>query len=172
MIIRKDKQQNLFIGLFIVYVLALTWIILLKFEFGIPETGNIRHINLIPFAESVIINGRISFSEIYMNAIAFIPFGIYCGVLFSKYSFWKKCLPFVIVSFLFEAAQYIFAIGRSDITDLINNSLGGVFGLLIYMGLAKAIGDSRKTNRIVIVFALTGTIIMCFLMALLIVVNK
>ena len=40
----------------------------------------------------------------------------------------KQFAPIICTSLLFEAVQFIFAIGASDITDIITNSLGGIIG--------------------------------------------
>ncbi len=48
-----------------------------------------------------------------------------------------KCLFIFSTSFLFEIVQFIFAIGASDITDLIGNTIGGIVGILFYRMLKK-----------------------------------
>ena len=55
------NSKKLSIGLFSFYFFALTWIILFKFSFSPRELPHLRNINLIPFAESVIVNGTIDF---------------------------------------------------------------------------------------------------------------
>ena len=40
-------------------------------------------------------------------------------------------LLIVLISFIFEALQYILHIGVSDITDIIMNTLGGIIGISI-----------------------------------------
>ena len=53
----KSRKHNITKGLFIVYIIILTWIILFKLQFDISslETMNLRSINLVPFAGSLII---------------------------------------------------------------------------------------------------------------------
>ncbi|HBY3589063.1 TPA: glycopeptide resistance protein VanZ1, partial [Clostridioides difficile] len=48
----KSRKHNITKGLFIVYIIILTWIILFKLQFDISslETMNLRSINLVPFA--------------------------------------------------------------------------------------------------------------------------
>lgn len=169
--VKKAKQRKLIIGLFIIYLIAITWIILFKFQLGLPSIGNGRNINLIPYSQSLLVNNKIVFSEIYMNVLAFVPFGIFCGMLFTDSPFWKKCLPFIGVSLLYEVLQYVLAIGQTDITDLINNSLGGLIGLLVYTGFCKIIGETYKANKVVLGFALIGTTGMIGLMGILLLVN-
>ncbi|EGW41936.1 putative membrane protein [Desulfosporosinus sp. OT] len=37
----------------------------------------------------------------------------------------KKVLAIVVLTLAFEISQYIFVIGRADITDVLSNTLGG-----------------------------------------------
>lgn len=71
----------------IIYLLFLTWIILFKMSTSLEELLHIRSINLVPFGESVIVNGRISFAEMLDNVVAFVPFGIFTGILLEKSAF-------------------------------------------------------------------------------------
>ena len=75
-----------------------------------------RQVNLIPFSQAIS-NGNIDVGEVIMNVIIFVPLGIYAGVLFSKWSFWKNILFFFGVSLIVEAIQFIFRLGAFDITD-------------------------------------------------------
>ncbi|HHW69774.1 MAG TPA: VanZ family protein [Clostridiales bacterium] len=79
----------------------------------------IRKVNLIPFSESVIINDKIDYTEIYLNVLVFVPFGIYISILKPDWSFIRKVIPIAETSLLFETLQYIFAIGAADITDFL-----------------------------------------------------
>ena len=91
------KSKKLTLGLLIFYLVALTWIIVLKMQF--PFSGNLpelRNINLIPFGGSLIVNGEVSFSEIIKNVLVFIPFGILISLLWERKSFVQKILPIVL----------------------------------------------------------------------------
>ena len=46
-------------ALCIIYLMFLTWIILFKMQFAFQELPDIRSINLIPFKESVMVNGKL-----------------------------------------------------------------------------------------------------------------
>ncbi len=80
-------SKKITLSLLIVYLLVLTWIIVFKLQFSFSGLPAIRNINLIPFGESVIVNGKISFTEIIQNVLAFIPFGILISVLRDKETF-------------------------------------------------------------------------------------
>ncbi|HBZ0369540.1 TPA: glycopeptide resistance protein VanZ1 [Clostridioides difficile] len=158
-------------GLFIVYIIILTWIILFKLQFDISslETMNLRSINLVPFAGSLIINNRVDISEIILNVAIFVPFGIYVCMLKEEWRFIKKVIPIFITSLAFETFQYIFALGASDITDLIGNTLGGIIGIAVFMLLSKIF--KNNTIKIINVLALIVTIIVVLFLGLVIFAN-
>ena len=51
--------------------------------------------------------------------------------------FLKKFIPIFLTSLFFETVQFVFAIGASDITDLLANTLGGVIGMGVFFILSK-----------------------------------
>jgi len=53
----------------------------------------------------------------------------------------------VLTSFLFEAVQFIFAIGASDITDIIGNTMGGIIGIFFCI-LTKKITPKKYISII------------------------
>ncbi|MCC0658502.1 glycopeptide resistance protein VanZ1 [Clostridioides sp. ES-S-0123-01] len=167
----KSRKHNITKGLFIVYIIVLTWIILFKLQFDIStlETMNLRSINLVPFAGSLIINNRVDISEIILNVAIFIPFGIYVCMLKEEWSFIKKVAPIFGVSLAFETLQYIFALGASDITDLIGNTLGGIIGIAVFMLLSKIF--KNNTIKIINILALIVTIIVVLFLGLVIFSN-
>ena len=164
---RKDNYTNkLTIGLFIVYLLALFWILLLKLgvRFSYMES---RSVNLIPFSEPLILNGKADVGEIILNVVVFIPLGIYTGVLFKRWSFGSKILFFALISLLFEGLQYVLRIGAFDITDIITNTSGGIIGLLLFIAIEKLFNNSIKAQKFINVIATVGTVLMISLLLLL-----
>ena len=96
--------------------------------------------------------------EIIYNIVVFIPAGFYFTALFGKDKRLTGVFITAILSLLFEITQWIFSIGASDITDLITNTLGGVFGLFLFILLGR-ISCSRRmgiANLIGIVIELLG----------------
>lgn len=168
----KREHNKILMVLFLVYLAALTWIILFKMEFSMGNLVGVRSINMIPFQGSMIVNGKIAFSEIIQNAFAFIPFGIYVSTLWKEWSFPEKFLSFALVSLIYEVLQYILAIGRSDITDVINNCLGGLFGMGIYFILRKLFHSDAKTEKFISICAGIMTAGMLVLLTLLVAVNR
>lgn len=154
--INKNNELKLTGGLFIVYLLALIWIILFKMQFSFNTLPHFRGLNLIPLAGSVIKNNQLDYNEIILNMMVFIPFGLYLSMIKLNWSFWKKIISIAGVSLLFELLQFIFEIGGTDITDLISNTLGGAVGMGFYIVFSKILKE--KTNKILNILAFIGTI--------------
>lgn len=158
-------------ALFIIYLVALFWIIVYKFNLPFSYMGIIRSVNLIPFHASLIINGKLHYSELLLNVVIFMPLGVYAGILFQKWRVWRQLFLFFLVSFLCEGLQYVLGVGTSDITDIITNTLGGALGLLICKGIEMVFRDGARAQRFINVLATTGTISMILLLLLLKVSN-
>lgn len=147
--------------LFIVYLIALYWILLLKLGVRFSYMAT-RRANLIPFSEPWILT-----SENILNVVIFVPLGIYAGILFERSIFVKKLLFVFLLSLLVEGLQYILRLGAFDVTDIITNTLGGVIGFLIFKGLDKAFNNSVRAQKFINIIAATGTILMILLLVLL-----
>jgi glycopeptide antibiotics resistance protein len=149
-------QNYLTIILFAIYILILTSIILFKLPFRSDFSDGIRVINLIPFQGSYDEDGVIVWEEIRDNILIFIPFGIYICMLRSMWSLGRKTFAIIGLALAFEVIQFTFALGISDITDIIDNTLGGFIGIAIYTILFKIF--KSRTNMIVNILALAVTI--------------
>ena len=124
---------------------------------------------MLPFACSVVINGKTDMDEIVNNFIVFIPVGLYLGMLMPKASPVRKIAPIFGLSLLYEVIQFIFAIGASDITDLIMNTLGGTAGVFLVFLISKLLKDN--TVKVLNIAAIICTVAITAFMALLIGVN-
>ena len=147
--------------LFIIYLIALCWILLFKLGVRFSYMGN-RRVNLIPFSEPLILNG-----ENILNVVIFVPLGIYAGILFERRIFGKKLLFVFLLSLLVEGLQYILRLGAFDVTDVITNTLGGIIGLMIFKGLKKTFNNSVKAQKFINIIAAIGTVLMILLLVLL-----
>ncbi len=164
---KNKKITSILLG---IYIILLTWIIVFKMQLS-WNFPYIRSINLIPFAESVIINGKIYFSEIFNNCLVFIPVGLYLSMIFKDSKFYKKALPVFLLSFIYESLQFILHIGASDITDIISNTLGGIVGILLINFLYKVFKNNEKIDKILNILAMICTAIIVVFLSLLIIVN-
>lgn len=162
----NNKASKLTNVLFIIYLVALLWILVFKLGVRFSYMGK-RSVNLIPFSEPLILNGKIDFGEMILNVIIFIPLGIYAGILFEKWTIGKKVFLFFLVSLMIETLQFIFKIGASDITDIITNTLGGIIGLLIFKAIEKVLKNNLKAQKFINIIAAIGTGIMVLLLVLL-----
>ena len=162
---RKDTgiTNRLTNALFIIYLIVLFWILLFKLGVRFSYMEN-RNVNLIPFNEP---NGKIDFVEIILNVLIFVPLGIYAGVLFKRWAFVNKLFFFFLISFMFEALQFILRVGAFDITDIITNILGGIVGLLIFEAIEKFFNNSVKSQKFINIIAAIGTVLMISLLLLL-----
>lgn len=138
-------------GLLALYLAVLIWLVLFKLTFHLSSILHHQHrsLNLIPFAAPSIVNGKINFGEMILNCVFFIPFGLLLNVAFKKGRFVPKLVFILVFSLAAELIQFIFAIGATDITDVITNTLGGFLGLNIY-GLSKAYIDDERLDKIII----------------------
>lgn len=165
---KDQKNANTFtLALFIIYLFSILYIIVFKFNMVFTHVKAERQINFIPFVQGIVAHKTLNYSEILLNILIFIPLGLYISVLKNQWRTWQKVLLFFGVSFLFESLQYIFKIGAFDVTDLINNTLGGIIGLLIYLGINKAVNNNVKIQSLINIISAAGTIlILAFLLFL------
>ena len=163
------RGQTLTLILSLVYLVLLTWIILFKTQFSLAALGEYRSVNLIPFGASVITNGTIDLGELRDNLIVFIPVGLYLSMLRPAWSFGKKVLPILGLSLLYEVLQFLFAIGASDITDVIANTAGGVVGLLIFLLFQKLLKE--KTVNVLNILAIIATVLLLGFFILILAIN-
>ncbi len=70
--------------------------------------------------------------QIIGNVVVFIPVGFIVSDLLSKKRFIICVLSGLSLSFLIEMMQFLFETGKAEVDDIINNTLGAVFGFLIF----------------------------------------
>ena len=83
----------------------------------------------------------------------FIPFGIYLMIFLKEKSLIKGVLITVLSSLIIEIVQFTFALGSSDIDDIILNTIGGLIGILIYKILMFITKDSKKVKTIITILS-------------------
>jgi glycopeptide antibiotics resistance protein len=139
----KAVARVLFAG----YSVILAWLILFKFSVDIASVlrVNERSVNLVPFS-----NSSGSSGQAVENALVFIPVGVLLSVNFKRLSFRSKLLIVLGASIAAEVIQYILAIGVTDITDVITNTLGGLIGLIAY-DLSGKHTDQAHLDKFIVV---------------------
>jgi glycopeptide antibiotics resistance protein len=138
--------------LFALYLLTLLWLILFKLSYDIPSilaNYQTRSLNLIPFLTL----GQTGLSETVSNFVTFIPFGLLLSVNFPKAARWRLLIAVFVFSVVVETLQFILAIGTTDATDVVTNTLGGLAGLVLYR-LANAVVKTQILDRVITVLGL------------------
>lgn len=115
--------------LFLIYLILLLWILLFKLGVQFSYMDE-RRVSLVPFYHHFATGGKLDISETIFNIIAFVPLGVYNGVLFRNLSLYKMGFLFFLTSVVIEMLQYVFKIGAFDSTDVVTNTFGGFVGLL------------------------------------------
>ena len=143
------------------------WAILFFYIFLLVDTvfisrDSIRSVNLIPF-ESIrnfimVDNGiggtRIIDMNIWGNILMFIPAGIYLILHNASKSITKNLFYIFLLSLFIEVVQYIFALGATDVDDIILNLAGGFIGLIIYKTAEKIFKDDIKIKNAISILSL------------------
>ncbi|EPY2307669.1 VanZ family protein [Clostridium sporogenes] len=148
----KKKIINiLFIVGFVFYISFLLWNIPFKYVSPIEVFSTNRYfsrtLNLIPFCD--IFTGNYNGLDIWGNVILFIPLGIYMNIINKNNAIYINIFKILSISLIFEASQYIFGIGASDITDIITNTIGGIIGIGIYMVIKKIFKENTKVKNFI-----------------------
>lgn len=142
------------------YVFFLLWLILFKTSanpLAVLADYQSRSLNVVPFVGYSAGTAR----ETIDNVIVFIPLGLLLSIACKHYSFWRKLAYIFIFSVMAETAQYVFAIGTTDITDVITNTLGGTVGLAAY-GFVSKYSNAKKLDRFIV--AVLGLLVLAFVL--------
>ena len=96
------------------------------------------------------------------------------GVLYSNIllKLYAKIMMIAGTSFLLETTQYVLAIGRSDITDVLTNTAGGLLGLIVYLMVARLIGNRIKANRLFSILAGIVSVVVIGLLSFILFTNR
>lgn len=168
----RKSQKVIITVLFLLYLVILIWIILFKLQFSISALSHIRSVNFIPFHYSVSVGARFHLKEVIENVLIFIPFGIYLCMLKSNLKLWKKIAAIVGSSLALETMQYILAIGGSDITDLITNSLGGIIGIGAYSLIIRNFKKKEIVDKAIIIVAIIVNVVLLGVLSILLTFNN
>lgn len=118
---------------FIIYILLLYYIVTF-------QDNNYGTNNFVPFKEifRYKITSSLFIRNVVGNVLLFVPFGLFVTHYVKNKSFLPTMLLSLLVSCAIEFAQS--SIGRTaDIDDVILNTLGGLFGYLLYRSGYKVV---------------------------------
>ena len=142
------------------YLICLLWLTLFKLSYdivGVIADYRTRSLNLIPFVTL----GQTGLSETVSNVVTFVPFGILLALNFAKAPFWRLVLVVLVFSVTVETLQYVLAIGTTDATDVVTNTLGGLVGIGLFRLVARLV-DTAILDRVVV--ALGAVLFVAFLL--------
>lgn len=144
---KKERLLSLVVGvMFIVYLLILVRIILFKDTqlynlFAMIGHGQ-REINIIPFASTFEMINSMGSLHILQNIVGnialFFPMGMFIPLLMNK-GFKQTVVIIIGISVGIEVAQFVLAVGISDIDDVIFNMLGASVGWFVYKYIQQKI---------------------------------
>lgn len=153
---KRERFRILCLILFILYVIAIVYFLLLSDIYGRTEGYLNYRYNLIPFLEikrfiySAVNGGSIHAGDVFVNLVgnivAFIPFGaLLRWVRNKKTGAGIAVLYTFLFSFIIESIQLVTKVGVFDVDDLILNTIGGAIGYLCYR-ILRAIDRRRYRN--------------------------
>ncbi len=132
--------------------------------------GSERSFNLIPFASisHYLFSGssgvrRFAFGNIAGNVLLFIPLGSYLSVL-TKSTVARTMLIVASTSVAVEILQGVFALGASDIDDVILNCLGGFIGIQLFLLLRVIVRDRDRVRTVVAVLSVVALPVLSYLL--------
>lgn len=152
----KVSSMIIFIG----YMLILSRLILIK-HYAVDNLLDkllfrektpffLEQYNLIPFHTIIAyfnVEGTTLISAIENlagNVIGFIPLGFLLPIISKEQNtIFKVIFTTFSISLTYELLQRIFRLGIFDVDDLIMNTLGGVFGYIIFLGLFRLLKNKR-----------------------------
>lgn len=138
----KNKTEKIITyTVFIVYLLFLTWLVLFKLAVDPKMIPHMRGINLIPFYYKT--ESANHLKEVLFNVLVFIPAGFYFTATNKSHNLFSGLRAVMILSISYEFIQLLFAIGATDITDIITNTAGGFLGMCLYIILGKLLASRR-----------------------------
>ena len=151
--------------LFAAYVVLLVWTVLWKLHAPYLGRDDMREIKLIPFVAGGGFGASAPF-EVAMNVLIFVPFGVYLGVLAATWPAWRVAGVLAGASVALEVAEYALAVGSSDVTDVIVNTVGGLagWGMLwpvrrrLRAGRPDARSTEARSTALVTRFCVIGTV--------------
>lgn len=165
----SKKQKTVSYIAFGIYAALLIWLIMFKLSVNIGDLGEMRSVNLIPFRYDTDVGVRLHAKEVLYNVAAFVPLGVGVSLFMPKWGLLKKALPGLCVSLIFETLQFAFAIGASDITDIIANTLGTIIGIGVFALLRKIF--KRRYITVINAVGLTAETGLVLLMGILLAAN-
>ncbi len=139
------KKKGIWFLLFYGYLILLIYFLFFSEGLGRNEASEQYRYNLVFFREIVrfirwrhILGFKAVFTNVFGNVLAFMPLGFFIPALNGKHQngFWVVLICFSL-SLQVEVIQMITKLGCFDVDDLFLNTLGGMFGYIVYYIMYK-----------------------------------
>lgn len=109
-----------------------------------PDRFYSRSFNLIPFACDGQHIAKFKL-ELFLNFLALCPLGFMLSMqVYGKKRGWIFLLVPLAVSLGIETIQYVLWLGAADVTDVLMNTVGGIFGFSVYAVLTRIFRKNRE----------------------------
>ena len=132
--ISQPKERFLFLAVFIMYIFTVFYFTGVGTVFDLKRYGiqlNANQINLLPFSKDI------NITAYFLNVLLFVPFGLFLPFIGSNIDKLKHTVHSGFsFSLLIEISQ-LFNNRRTDIDDLILNTLGTLIGYLLFRVLIR-----------------------------------
>jgi len=165
---RAKAETVAIVAVFVLYAAFLLRLLLFS-----RAPGSERSINLIPFATIAHFvtshssgTGRVAFANVVGNVLIFIPLGLYVSWLRRKAAVWLTLLTVASVSIAAEIVQGVFAVGASDIDDVILNCGGGIIGIFTFRLLSSIFRKQSLVRTSMAVLSLVSLPVWCYFLFL------
>lgn len=150
------RRQYRILGriLFVFYIVFVFYFLLVSEIYG--RTGEMKdyHYNLVLFREIMRFwNYREQlgifsvFANLAGNILIFIPIGFFLPMASIHRKFAVMTFECFCISWIIEVTQLITKVGCYDVDDLLLNTLGGVFGYILFMisnRIRRKYGEKRR----------------------------
>ena len=136
---RKKRLRLLGKFLFVVYIIFLLYFLIFSDWYGRSGVMEEYHYNLVFFQEIRRfweyreLLGVWSVVNLLGNVLIFVPLGFFEPMASYRRSFFGTVFDGFLISMLVEVFQFISKVGRFDVDDLLLNTLGVIFGYLIFL---------------------------------------
>jgi glycopeptide antibiotics resistance protein len=162
---RAKRETVMICAVFSLYV-----VFALKLLLFSRQPGSERSFNFIPFASisHFLFSGsagvrRFAFGNIAGNVLLFIPLGWDLSAL-TKSTVARTMLIVASVSVAVEILQGAFALGASDVDDVILNCLGGFIGIQLFRLLRAILRDRGRERTVVAVLSFVALPVLVYLL--------
>ena len=137
--------KNTAIITFSLYMLCLLWVVILKCNLRAGVLDSRYFMSQMTFWERTVLCAgnflKTDAPDAIVNIFIFIPLGLALPFIVEKNTYLISALTGTAVSLAVELTQLTFCIGCFTYIDIINNSLGAFFGVMLHFSLSKMISE-------------------------------